>query len=103
MSEADTIDVRKIAHLARLELTDDEVRTFQAECEAIMAHVRELAEVDVDGVEPTAHATRITNVFRADEARDCADRDRYLANAPAVGDDAYIQVPKVLNDGSGDH
>lgn len=95
------IDVKKIADLARLELDADEIARFQAECEAIVGYVETLRAVDVSGVEPTAHATRITNVYRADAARtDAAPREAYLANAPEQDEDQF-RVPKVVDDGGG--
>ena len=89
------IDVRYVAHLARMHLSDEEADSFQTQLEQVLQHVRELSELNVDGVEPTAHAMPVNNVFRADEARDCMDREKALANAP-LERGGQIIVPKII-------
>ena len=79
---ADKIDVRYVAHLARLHLSDEETVRFQGQLEQVLGYVKELSKLNVDGVEPTAHAMPVNNVFRKDEARPCMDREKALANAP---------------------
>lgn len=91
------IDVQYVADLARLELSETEVPTFQREIAAILDHVRQLEAVDVDGVDPTAHATAIHNVWRNDVAGETLDHDTAMANAPAVDGD-LIKVPVVIGD-----
>lgn len=92
---ADKIDVRYVAHLARLYLTEDEAATFQGQLEQVLQYVRELSALDVEGVEPTAHAMPIHNVFRADETRPCADREKVLANAPQERHGQFV-VPRII-------
>jgi aspartyl-tRNA(Asn)/glutamyl-tRNA(Gln) amidotransferase subunit C len=92
---ADQIDVRYVAHLARLHLADDEIARFQGQLEQILGHVRELEKLDVEKVEPTAHAMPVNNVFRKDEARPGLDRDKALANAPKERQGQFI-VPKII-------
>ena len=95
------VDVRYIADLARLELTDAEVARFQSELDDILGYVDQLRELDVTGVEPTAHATPRTNVMRDDVARgQSLARERVLANAPAVVGGTSVRVPVVIEEAS---
>ena len=89
------MDVRYVAKLARLGLTDEEAATYQAQLDDILDYVAKLKELDVDGIEPTAHAMPVENVFRADEPAICLDRDDVLANAPAVYQSLF-DVPPVI-------
>ena len=89
------IDVRYVAHLARLELTDEEVRTFQGQLDQIVAYVRKISELDVRGIEPTAHAVAVQNVLRKDEMRPGMDRETALRNAPETTGE-LIRVPKIV-------
>ncbi len=92
---ADKIDVRYVAHLARLHLSDDEAVKFQAQLEQVLQHVHELSALNVEGVEPTAHAMPLNNVFRKDEVRPCLDHEKALANAPS-GRHGQFVVPKII-------
>lgn len=92
------INVPHLAALARVELTDADVESFQTEIESILGYVKLLAEVDVTDVEPTAHATHITNVIREDAVGQCADHHDAMANAPDTLDDELIRVPVVISD-----
>ena len=91
----DRIDVRYVAQLARLQLTDEEQRTFQAQLEQILEYIHAIRQVDVTGIEATAHATRVQNVFRDDGVRPGLERDRVLANAPEHSGDQF-RVPKIV-------
>ncbi|MCK5802055.1 MAG: Asp-tRNA(Asn)/Glu-tRNA(Gln) amidotransferase subunit GatC [Lentisphaeria bacterium] len=92
----DEIDVKYVADLARIELTDEETETFQREITEIVGYVRLLQEVDVEGIEPTAHAMPVVNVLRDDVPRPSLDRDRVLANAPAIISEDSFRVPAIL-------
>ena len=89
-------DVRKVAHLARLELSDAEVETMTRQLAAIVDYVDQLKQVPTDGVEPLAHALDVSNVFRADEPAPSLPVDEALANAPQRKGDFY-RVPAVLD------
>ena len=89
-------DVRKVAHLARLELSDAEVETMTRQLAAIVAYVDQLKQVPTDGVEPLAHALDVSNVFRGDEPAPSLSVDEALANAPQRKGDFY-RVPAVLD------
>ena len=90
------LDVRYVADLARIELTADEAQRYGAQLNAVLDYVGQLAELDVAGLEPTAHAMPLVNVLREDRAGDSLPRAGVLANAPAVADDQFIQVPPVI-------
>jgi aspartyl-tRNA(Asn)/glutamyl-tRNA(Gln) amidotransferase subunit C len=90
-------DVEKIALLARLRLSDAELETMTAQLAHIVGYVDQLAEVDVEGVEPMAHAVEQVNVFRDDAVRPSLPRDEALANAPRHNDRGHL-VPAVLGE-----
>src|SRR5271165_840401 len=91
----DTSTVRKIAHLARIAVADDEVEHLRGELNAILAFVEQLAEVDVDGVEPMTSVTPMAMKMRKDEVTDGGNADAIMANAPAR-EDHFFLVPKVV-------
>ena len=88
-------DVRYTAQLARLNLSEAEITKFQTQISQILAYVEKLEQVDVSGVEPTAHANAIFNVFREDSPRDWFTAQDALANAPRSANQLFI-VPKVV-------
>jgi aspartyl-tRNA(Asn)/glutamyl-tRNA(Gln) amidotransferase subunit C len=88
----DRDQVLHVARLARLELSPEEVESMATELSAILEHVERIDELDLEGVEPTAHVVDVTNVLRADEPRPSWPRERTLAAAPDATDDAY-RVP----------
>ena len=92
---APELDVRYIAQLARIHLTDEEIATFQGQLSQVLEYVEALQKVDVSQVDPTAHANPIFNVFRADESRDAFTAEEALSNAPRKANDLFI-VPKVV-------
>ena len=75
-------DVLHVARLARLALTDDEVERFREQLNAILEAVGKVGELDLEGVEPTAHPLDLVNVWAEDEPRPCLSADEALANAP---------------------
>jgi len=89
------IDVAYVARLARLDLTEAEIRTFQPQLDQILEYVRKIGALNVEGIEPTSHAHPVVNVFRRDEPRAGLDRERVLSNAPAVVQDQFM-VPKIV-------
>ena len=89
------IDVRYVAKLARLQLSEEEARTFQPQLDGIVEYVRKLGALNLDGIEPTSHAHPVVNVFRRDEAREGLAREQVLRNAPAVVQDQFM-VPKIV-------
>ena len=89
-------DVRWVAHLARLELSEQELATITPQLQAIVDYVDQLRQVNTDGVEQLAHPLPIHNIFRNDEPAPSLPADTALANAPARQGDFY-RVPAVLD------
>jgi aspartyl-tRNA(Asn)/glutamyl-tRNA(Gln) amidotransferase subunit C len=89
-------DVRYTAQLARLNLSEEEIAKFQAQLGHVLGYVEKLSAVDVAGVEPTAHAFAVQNVFRADEPRPSLAVSQALANAPRSANGLFV-VPKVID------
>ena len=85
-------EVLHVARLARLELTDDEVAKFQEQLSAILEAVSKVAELDLEGVPPTAHPLELENAWAEDEPRPCLPLDDVFANAPQRESD-YFRVP----------
>jgi len=96
----DEQQVRHVAKLARLKLTDEQVRKYTGQLAAILEYVQKLGELNTDDVEPTAHAVPIRNIFRQDQARPGIGADNVLANAPHR-DGSFFAVPPVLDDSAG--
>jgi len=92
--------VRHVAKLSRLSLTDEQIHRFAGQISDILVHVSKLNELDVDGIEPMAHALDITNVLREDQPTPGLPIDAVLSNAPQPSK-PFFCVPKVLEDGSG--
>ncbi len=95
MAAAPDLDVRYIAQLARLDLSDEEIATFQAQLDHVLEHVEALRRVDVTSVEPTAHASAVFNVFRQDSPRESFSPETALGNAPRKANDLFV-VTKVV-------
>ena len=89
------IDVKYVAHLARLSLSPDEEQKISAQLGNILGYIEKLKEVDVTGVEPTAHAFPLVNVTRPDEVRPSISNEDALRNAPAKANGLFM-VPKIV-------
>jgi aspartyl-tRNA(Asn)/glutamyl-tRNA(Gln) amidotransferase subunit C len=89
------IDVKYVAHLARLSLSPEEEQKIGAQLGHILGYIEKLKEVDVSGVEPTAHAFPLVNVTRPDEVRPSISNEDALRNAPATANGLFI-VPKIV-------
>lgn len=83
-------DVEKIAHLARLELTEAERALYQEQLSAILAYAARLNELDLEGVPPTAHAVSQQNVWRADIAEPALPLEAVLHNAPKQANNQFV-------------
>jgi aspartyl-tRNA(Asn)/glutamyl-tRNA(Gln) amidotransferase subunit C len=92
--------IRRVAHLSRLQLSDEEVRLYAEQLDHIVQYVRQLEELDVANVEPLAHPLPVTNVLREDEAREGLGVQAALGNAPQTDRD-YFRVPAVLDPHAG--
>jgi aspartyl-tRNA(Asn)/glutamyl-tRNA(Gln) amidotransferase subunit C len=91
----DANTVRRIAHLARIAVADDEVEHLKGELNAILAFVEQLSEVNVDGVEPMTSVTPMAMKQREDKVVDGEIPDLIVKNAPVVEDHFFV-VPKVV-------
>lgn len=89
------MDVAHVARLARLRLTPEEITRFEGQLNDILGYVSQLRAQDVTGVEPTAHARPLANVFREDEPAPGLDRDRVLEQAPAARHGLFI-LPRII-------
>lgn len=96
-AKIDQAEVRHIAELARLKLTDDEVKLMGSQLSAILHYMDRLGALSTDDVEPMAHAVSLVNVYRDDRVVPSMDADVALANAPQH-QDGFFQVPKVLGE-----
>jgi aspartyl-tRNA(Asn)/glutamyl-tRNA(Gln) amidotransferase subunit C len=91
----DREDVKKVAHLARLELTDAETDAFTGQLAQILDYVEQLNELDTDNIAPTAHAIDMRNVTRPDTLETYEHREDVLNSAPAREGD-FFRVPKIM-------
>ncbi len=92
---ATEINVKHIAHLARLALTPEEEKTLGAQLGNILGYIEKLRELDVTNVEPTAHAVPMVNVTRPDEVRPSLSHADAMRNAPRQANGLFI-VPKIV-------
>lgn len=98
MSDRLTRDaVAKVAHLARLELSEAELDTYTDQLGAVLEHADDVAALELHDVPPTAHPLPLVNVLREDVVAPCLDRDEVLAQAPAV-EDGRFRVPAILGE-----
>jgi len=96
MAKLSREDVLKLARLAKLELSDEEIKQFTTEISEILQYVEQLQAVDVSGLEPTSQATGLTNVIREDTVKSYGyEHEDLLKNVPAV-EDGQIKVRRVL-------
>jgi aspartyl-tRNA(Asn)/glutamyl-tRNA(Gln) amidotransferase subunit C len=88
-------EITKVAHLARLELSPDEVTRMTDEVGAILSYIDKLNELDTTGIKPTTHALAISNAFREDVVVPSLPQAEALQNGPLHNDEAFV-VPKVI-------
>ncbi|MEA2002438.1 MAG: Asp-tRNA(Asn)/Glu-tRNA(Gln) amidotransferase subunit GatC [Actinomycetota bacterium] len=91
------IDIAKVAQLARLALSEDELREYGAQLQDILEHAERVSALPTEGVSPTSHPLPMTNAFRPDEVRPSLNRDEVLAQAPAA-EGKYFRVPRILGE-----
>jgi aspartyl-tRNA(Asn)/glutamyl-tRNA(Gln) amidotransferase subunit C len=90
-----TIDIKYVAHLARIHLTPEEETRFGAQLGQVLTYIEKLNQLDVTAVEPTAHAVPMINVMRPDEVRPSLPHDEAMRNAPAKANGLFM-VPKIV-------
>ena len=89
------MDLSRAVKLARIELTPDEEQRLASQLGEVLQYVEKLNELDVSNVEPTAHATPLSNVMREDEPRESLSQEEALRNAPKTANGLFI-VPKIV-------
>lgn len=93
--KSETMDVSYVATLARLKLTPEEIAAFQTQLKQVLSYVEQLGALNLDGIEPTAHAAPQVNVFRDDEVTSSLPVEEATRNAPHRANDLF-RVPKVV-------
>jgi len=88
-------EVEKVAHLARLNLSEEELETMTSQLDTILSYVVKLDELDTTGVPPMTHAFSEVNAFREDRVTDSLARDEALANGPCQNGEAFV-VPRII-------
>ena len=94
-----SIDLRHIARLSRLHLTEEEIKFFETQVGQILSFVDKLKEVNVDGIEPTSHPLSLNNVFRKDEVKSSLPIEDFLNHSPRARG-RFFEVPKIIEDKS---
>ncbi|KGX88707.1 MULTISPECIES: Asp-tRNA(Asn)/Glu-tRNA(Gln) amidotransferase subunit GatC [Pontibacillus] len=95
MSRIDKEQVKHVAHLARLHVSEEEADKFTKQLDDIISMAEQLNELDTEGVEPTTHVLDLKNVMRKDEPKKWITQDEALKNAPEK-QDGQIRVPSIL-------
>ncbi|MDC0302659.1 Asp-tRNA(Asn)/Glu-tRNA(Gln) amidotransferase subunit GatC [bacterium] len=90
------IDVRYVANLARIKLSEEEVTRYSSQLEDIMGYIEKLGEVDVEGIEPSAHPIEMSNRVRKDEPVPSLPAEGFLQNTPDQAN-GQLRVPKVVD------
>ena len=93
----DKSQVKKVAKLARLDLSEAEIEEFAGQLNAIIDYVERMNKLNTDGVEPMAHCLPVSNVFRDDVIKESLGTEKTLANAPQ-SDGPFFKVPKILEE-----
>ena len=90
-------EVKKVAHLARLELNENEINNHAEQLEKILDYIRQLEKIDTDDVACTTRAIEVVNVFRKDEKKNYDSNEELLELGPSR-EDKYFKVPKIINE-----
>ena len=97
MSKITKDEVEKVAHLARLELNEDEINNHAEQLEKILEYIKQLEKIETDDVPCTTRAIEVINVFRKDEKKNSDCKQELLELSPSREDD-YFKVPKIINE-----
>lgn len=96
MADISKEEVKRVAELARLEVTDDECEHYREHLSEIISYFDKLNELDTEGVEPTTHVLDLKNVFSSDEPKHTITREEAFENAPDH-EDGYFRVPSIMD------
>ena len=91
------IDIERVAHLARIALSDEELAAYSEQLVHIIEHAERVQALPTDGIEPTSHPLPMVNAFRDDVVTASLPREDALAGAPDA-EDGYFRVPKILDE-----
>ena len=97
MTKINKEEVKKVAHLARLELDDHEINNHAEQLEKILEYIKQLEKIDTDGVSSTTRAIEVINVLRKDEKKNSDCTDELLELAPSR-EDKFFKVPKIISE-----
>ena len=97
MTKISKQEVKKVAHLARLELNENEINNHAEQLEKILDYIRQLEKIDTDDIPCTTRAIEVINVFRKDEKKNSDCTEEILGLAPSK-EDKYFKVPKIINE-----
>ena len=97
MTKINKDEVKKVAHLARLELNEDEINNHAKQLEKILDYIRQLEIIDTDDIPCTTRAIEVINVFRKDEKKNFDCNQELLELGPSR-EDKYFKVPKIINE-----
>ena len=97
MAKINKEEVKKVAHLARLELNENEINNHAEQLEKILDYIRQLEKIDTGNVPSTTRAIEVTNVFRKDEKKNYDCTEGILELGPSR-EDKYFKVPKIINE-----
>ena len=97
MTKINNEEVKKVAHLARLELNEHEINNHAAQLEKILKYIKQLEKIDTDGVPSTTRAIEVINVFRKDEKKNFGCAEELLELGPSR-EDKFFKVPKIISE-----
>ena len=97
MTKITNEEVKKVAHLARLELNENEINNHAEQLEKILDYIRQLEKINTDSIPCTTRAIEVLNVFRKDEKKNSDCNVEILGLAPSK-EDKYFKVPKIINE-----
>ena len=97
MTKIDKEEVKKVAHLARLELNENAINNHAEQLEKILEYIKQLEKIDTDNIPCTTRAIEVTNAFRKDEMKNYENIEDLLELGPSR-EDQYFKVPKIIND-----
>ena len=97
MAKINKEEVKKVAHLARLELDENQINNHVEQLEKILEYIKQLEKIDTDSVPSTTRAIEVINVFRKDEKKKFNSTEELLELGPSR-EDKYFKVPKIINE-----
>ncbi len=88
-------DIKKVAKLARIEFSEDELQQFTTQLDSIIGYIEKMNELDTGAISPTSHVVDVKNVMREDEVRESLPREESIKNAP-LAEEGFFKVPKII-------